>query len=374
MRRPTTVRGPVRVRAPAAHPLAARLALCVLAILAPIHAPTLAATHDFAIEIHDRQPAGFEVPLEVEHPGVVRVEASWAGGRILSFRLEGPGGTLVRRSGPSPQALETPELGTGVRLPASLTLHIVGLPASGGGSGRLRVHLPDAPEVIAAREAAAAPPPPPPPEPEPWMERVDPPAGASPDRIDLYRTVERLRTHVVVEDDWTTVPDPCRWQEDVLRYLVEERNRLARGDAPPAIATRRYFRELAAAAAAVEAFRTSDDPILAGPVPVDPRRHRAWFGVRARRVQPLERQLDQLLIRLDHGFVPELEGFDWPHRFVSCMTACQRHFDDVAIRGPERASNQRLASTQWEPILAAARAFEALSMISGSSSEASSAD
>lgn len=198
------------------------------------------------------------------------------------------------------------------------------------------------------------------------MVREDPPEGTSVDRADLYRAVEDLRARVVREDDWTLSPDPCRWQEGVLRYLVAERDRLGEGAPPPPIATRRYFRELAAAAAAVEAFRTSDDPILAGPVPEDPARHRAWFAVRERRVQPLERQLDQLLIRLENGFVPDLEAFDWPQRYISCMTACQRHFDDLAIDGPDAASNRRLAASQWGPILAASRAFEALSMVSGS--------
>jgi hypothetical protein len=366
MRVPSTASDRPRARAGVIHVLLRRWLPCALLALTAAGTRASAEVHVFSLDIPDRQRVGFEVPLDVRQSGVVRVEADWEGGRILSFRIEGPAGTVVRRSGPSPQMLTTPELGATPARPIRLALHIVGLPARGSGPGHLRVHLPDAPEVIAAREAAMAPPPPPEPEPEPWMESVSTPANLGPDRLALIRTVERLRAQVVLEDDWTLVPDPCRWQEGVLRYLADERDRLMRGDDPPSIATRRYFREIAAAAAAVESFRTTDDPILAGPVPEDPRRHRAWFAVRERRVLPLERQLDQLLIRLEHGFVPELEGLDWPQRYVSCLTACQRHFDEVAVVGLDDASNQRLASTQWEPILAAARAFEALAMVSGS--------
>jgi hypothetical protein len=44
--------------------------------------------------------------------------------------------------------------------------------------------------------------------------------------------------------------------------------------------------------------------------------------------------------------------------------ACQRHFDEVVLEGPENAGNARLAETEWALLRAASRAFEAVSMLS----------
>ena len=72
--------------------------------------------------------------------------------------------TGVRRSGPSPQRIEVnvtaDELAPGALL---WGLEIRALAARDRAEGTLTVTIPDAPEIVAAREEAAKPPPPPPP-------------------------------------------------------------------------------------------------------------------------------------------------------------------------------------------------------------------
>jgi len=346
-----------------------RRACQALAAIALACAGTAASAEvqEYAIALPEGGRVAYEVPFDVPYAGKVSIEATWDGGRILAFRLEGPPDVRVRRSGPSPQRFEAEVALGAATVPRTLTLHVVGLPATGAGSGRVRIRLPDSPEVVAARVAASRPPPPPPPEPQPWMVGVESPIDAPPDRADVYRAIESFRGRVVDETSWSLGVDACRWQEDALRYLVGQRDRLAAGGTPPSIATRRYFRQVADAVAAVERFRHSDDPFVAGTIPEEPSRRRAWLAVREQRVRPLERELDLLMTRLEDGFVPELESETWPQRFVSCLTACQRHFDALAVGGDPGAGNARLAEAQWDPIVAASEALGALAMVSASS-------
>jgi hypothetical protein len=319
----------------------------------------------YAFPVHDGQDVRHEIPLEVAHGGKLRIRAEWSGNRILTIRLDGPDGSRVRRGGPSPLEIDVPAGPSSDGSPQRYVVNILGLPASGGDSGTLTVRLPDSPEVVKAREEAMRPPPPPPPRPKPWMIAVDAPEHSGPDRVDLYRAVERLRDRLVDEKEWTVGIDTCRWQEAALTYFAEQRDSIGSGGMVPSIATRRYFREVADAIVAVEAFRTSGDPIVAGPIPEDPRRRRLWLRAREQRVEPLERQLDRLLEMLQDGFVPELEDHEWPLRLISCLTACQRHFDETMLEGRENAGNARLAASQWERILAAAAAFESMGTLSG---------
>jgi hypothetical protein len=201
------------------------------------------------------------------------------------------------------------------------------------------------------------------------MVAVEAPEGTTPDRALLYSAIEDLRTLLVDETEWSLGPDPCRWQEGVLRYLGALRDRIGEGGPVPDIATRRYFREIAEAGAQVEAFRRSDDPIVAGPIPEDPSRRRVWLLVHERRVRPLESELDRLMVSLEDGFVPELEAEAWPRKMITCVMACQRHFDEVVVEGIQNAGNGRLADSEWASLKAAARAFEAASMLSASEAE-----
>jgi len=196
------------------------------------------------------------------------------------------------------------------------------------------------------------------------MIAVGSPDGARADVAAWFSAIERLRDRIVDERSWETGVDACRWQEPTLQYLVRLRGEVtSRGDFP-SLATRRYLRELGEAVEAVESFRTTRDPILAGPIPTEPRRRRLWLGARERRVEPLERRLDRLLDMLQDGFAPELESEEWPLRFVSCLTACQRHFDAVVVRGRDNAGNGQLAASQWDRILAAGEAFSATAALS----------
>lgn len=323
-----------------------------------------AGTTEYRLDIRDRERVAFEIPIDAQYPGTVEIDARWSGARILTFRIEGPGALRVwqRRGGPSPQKLDVSVRPESSEEPVPLKLKVSGLPASGAGNGVLRVTVPDHPAVVAARQEALKPAPPPAPEPEPWMIASISPAGTRADRDALFSAIESFRTLVVQEDDWSMVPDACRWHTGGLRYLVEQRRRIMERGELPDIATRRWFRSVAKTFAEIERLRTSDDPLLAGPAP-DRTRLYAWKELRSKRLKPLERQLDRLRLDLKEGFVPELSGEDWPMRFVSCMTACQRHFDERAIRGPG-AANAVLAQREWEPIRAMSRSLEALSALS----------
>ncbi len=324
-----------------------------------------AETLQYTIRIPDRQRVAYEIALPVRNPGPLSVDASWTGGRILAFRLEsGPGAALrVRRSGPSPQRIEAEVGATAAASGAVWALSIHGLPAAGEGEGVLTIRLPDPPEEVVRREEAMRPPPPPPPAPDPWTLAREAPPGAAPDRVLLFERVEEFRA-LVVRSDGRMIPDPCRWNEDVLRYLAHWRDRSAAGIGIPAVSTSRFFRRLAEAARRIEALRTSKDPILAGPPPDESGRRRAWQTLREQPMRELERELDQLLEMVRNGFAPELEGLEWPTRLVSCMMACERYFDERVTLGESGALNAGIAKSQWPAALAAARALETLSTMS----------
>ena len=149
-----------------------------------------AETIEYAFEIAADEPAAFEIPFESAHAGTLAATASWTGPRILALRLDGAAeGASWRRSGPSPQRIDVAvEAGR-----SSWRLTLRALAARGTAKGTIRVEIPDAPEVVAAREKALAPPPPPPPRPDPWAMASKAPAGAEPRISALYRDVETLR-------------------------------------------------------------------------------------------------------------------------------------------------------------------------------------
>lgn len=318
-----------------------------------------ASTLRYTLEIRDGQEGAFEVQFPVENPGTLQVLAEWSGSRVIALRVENPGDapTRWRRSGPSPQvvSVEVPPEACATE-GADWKLSIRALAARGEAKGTITIELPDPPRVVREREAAAAPKPPPPRTPDPWEVRSAPPDGSAPELVDLYRGVEGLRA-ALLGPEAAARPDSCGWQIDLLRAVTEIRDRLASGKPAPAPATLRYLDRLAHAVQRVEDLRGSTDPILAGPVPEESLRRRAWLAVRKERLSPLVEELDSLGEALRRGYVPELAGETWTSRFVACLTACERRFDERVRVGSEEATNQDLAEAQWDRFLLAQSAL-----------------
>jgi hypothetical protein len=318
-----------------------------------------AAVWDYTISVPDGREATFEVPFPVDYAGPVTIDATWEGPRLLFFGVEGPERTtLSRRSGPSPQRVQFDVDAASLARGTEFKLTVKALPARGEASGRLRIATPDAPEVVAQREAELHPPPPPPPPPPAWMLRTDAPPGANLDTSRLYEAVEAFRAAVL---EVTSGPaDACSWQLGFLKYAVAARDQLADRGAAPDVPTLRYFGRLAAAIGGVDLLRTSTDPVIAGPIPLNRDDRREWLYARNEIVRPIERSLDVLTELLRRGHAPALEDEVWLPRLNACLTACERNFDErVRLGGDENAPNRDLAAAQWDRILAAGRVFEA---------------
>ena len=74
----------------------------------------------------------------------------------------------------------------------------------------------------------------------------------------------------------------------------------------------------------------------------------------------MELRLDGTLESLQRGHASALEGQDWPVRLVTCLAACERHFEELGRLGEDRATNRDLTQSQWDTILAAAGALDSL--------------
>lgn len=337
-----------------------RAAALLVSALAAAGAP--ASTLRYSLEIPDGQEGAFEVQFPVDNPGTLQVLAEWSGARVLALRVENPGEapTRWRRSGPSPQVVSVevpPEacvVGGG-----DWKLSIRALAARGEAKGTITIDVPDPPTIVKEREAARAPKPPPPRIPESWEVEAKAPAGAGPDLLELYRGVEDLRFELLGSHP-DARSDACGWQIDLLRALAGFRERLGAGGAPPSAPTLRYLDRLALAVQRIDDLRRSTDPILAGPEPEESLRRRAWLAVRKERLSPLVEELDSLGEALRKGYVPELVGEAWASRFVACLTACERHFEERARVGSEEAANHDLAEAQWDRFLLARRALAAV--------------
>jgi len=323
--------------------------------------PAAAEIRPYTFEIPDGQAVSFELEFQIDHPGTLSIVAEWSGPRILSFRLERTPGRVhqARRSGPSPQAIELDVDPWDLEHDPVWTLTIRALGGRGAGSGTVTLHLPEPEPPEVPHLEQQPPPPPPPPALEPWEREQSPPSSATDQEIHLFRSVESFRQHAV-GGQADSVADACRWQSDLLRYLAGWRDALvASGEIPP-VSSRRYLDRVVKAIRRVEELRESEDPILAGPVPTDSMRRRAWMSLRRQKIDPLEHELDALAGMVRNGHAPELEDQTWPERLLSCLAACERYFEQRVRLGPERAINQELAATQWPPLLAAGEALEAL--------------
>jgi len=340
-------------------PTSAGISRILPLLLAACVSPAFAETLRYGLEVPDGQSVTYTLELDVRHPGTLSVRAEWPGNRILSLKLDPPDrpyGTL-RHSGPSPQVLET-AIRPGDADIGIWQLQIHSLAAGGGGEGTLVIELPDS-ESLPRERAAAEPPEPEQPDPDPWMKPRALPARVPTDWLPFLDAAERFRAEVAGETTETPV-DVCRWQSPLMRYLADRRDQLLDGTSQPEQTTGKLLARIASAIETVEQMRISDDPMLNGPPPEDPALRNAWLKLRTTKVQPVENELDFILGLVQRGHAPELEAEDWPIRLVSCLTACERYFEQLARVGEDRAGNRDLALAQWPHLLTAAEALSAL--------------
>jgi hypothetical protein len=315
----------------------------------------------FTLEIPDGRSVTYELPLAVRHPGRLTIRAEWDVARQLSLRVDRPDRpvAVARRSGLSPQVLEI-EIAAEAAGPRDWKLAIHAVAARGEGAGLLTIELPSAPGSASnTASPPAAEPSSPRPEPDPWMDKRHAPPGSPRDWVRLFEAGERYRA-LLAGSNAEPRPDSCRWQQDLMRYLAERLDDLSEKGAAPAQPTRRMLARIVDAVDAVESLRSSSDPLLAGPPPADRDRRELWLRLRREEIQPVESELDELAEQLQRGHAPELEDQTWTLRMVTCLTACERHFEARARVGEEQATNRDLALDQWDRLLAAADALRAL--------------
>jgi hypothetical protein len=331
----------------------ARLAL-LAACVAGGAVAARAASFEYALDLPAHQTLSYRLEFEVAHPGPVRLDAEWSTTRVLVFRVERPDEAPFRRSGPSPQRLEL-EAGPEHLDPGTpWTLVISGLPSRQPAEGRLVVTLPDAPQR-GPREAEARPVPPAREE-DPWRRRVEIPVGLTREQYRLYETTERFRGLVVD----ATEPDAYRWQDDMLRFLADRRDRARSAASLGKPSTRTMFERIVEAVVSLDRLRVAESKPLTGPVPTDGVHRRVWLSVRDPRFTPVEEELGALLDELHRGHAPELEDEVWFSSFLSCLIVCGQHFEERARLGEDRASNGELVRRQWGQVLAAVDALDAL--------------
>jgi len=315
--------------------------------------PVAAESLRYALEVPAGRPVDYRLELTVPYPGEITLNAEWSGTRVLSFRLLPPGADAfaVRRSGPSPQVLtvQVEPWQTGDRV-WSLSIH--GLSGRDGGTGLLTLELPGPPG--APPPVAAPPQPEPAPEPAPALEPI--PSGLPPSWERFARSVAGMREGF----GDATRPDRCRWQDGLLAWAEARLEQLLDSAALPSASVRDALNLAVGAIHDVESLRGSTDPLVAGPPPQDPDQRRVWERMRESRIRPVESALDVALERIRHGLAPELQREDWPSRLISCVMACERHFDERVVLGESRAANLELAREQWERVLMAADLLDAL--------------
>jgi hypothetical protein len=318
-----------------------------------------AETLRYALDVPDGDSVTYLLDLDVRFPGTLRVRAEWPGPRSLSFKLTPPEqayGALLR-SGPSPQELEATIEPEGFEA-GSWQLRIFALAGRGGGKGSLVIELPgpetEMPEKVETGEHPVERP-----EPEPWMKPFRPAGAVRTDWLPFLEATERYRSELF-DDPYRTPHDVCQWQAPLMRYFSDRRASLLSDSSVPSEATAKFLDRLASAITSVDRLRTSDDPLVNGPAPGDPALRNAWLKLRTGKIDPVEDELDQLLSLLQRGHVPDLEKQDWPLRLVSCLTACERYFEQRARVGEKRAGNRDLAIAQWPRILSAGRVISTL--------------
>lgn len=333
--------------------------LLVLGLAFVWHGPTEAEALRYALEIPDGESVTYLLDLDVRHPGVLSVEAEWAGPRNVSLKLTPPDrayGALLR-SGPSPLELDTTIKDEGFKV-GVWTLRIFTLSGKGRGHGSLVIELPG-PRPAIEETSEAEPEPIDRPEPEPWMRPFHPSSPVRTDLVPFLEATERFRRELF-GSDYEAPNDVCQWQAPLMRYLAELRASILTGSQFPSETTGRFLNHLAAAIDSVDQMRLTDDPLVNGPAPDDPSLRNAWVRLRTGKIDPVEDQLDQLLSSLQRGHVPDLESEEWPLRLVSCLTACERYFEQRPRLGEKRAGNRDIALTQWPRVLSAGEAISSV--------------
>src|SRR5690349_2261732 len=112
-----------------------------------------AETLEYAIAIKDGMPATLEAPFAVPYAGIVALEAQWTGPRLLFFGVDVPGRPgYTHRSGPSPQRIEFSVSDPVLVGHAGFRITVKALASRGAATGHLKITVPDAPEIVAARE------------------------------------------------------------------------------------------------------------------------------------------------------------------------------------------------------------------------------
>jgi len=333
--------------------------LVVLAVAAP---GPRAGVLSYVLEFPERESVAYSVALDVRHAGPISVRATGVGRRTILLRLEPPKGPAghMQRSGPPPVSLATTvdpaagELG-------EWKLQIRALAGAGPLRVTVQIDLPD-PPVSSARATPA---------PSPASEKAKPVPTAvwttelrrgAPTEHHAYLAAAERFAHAITVLDADAPGDGCRWQSDLSSYLESRAEALQRASYPSR-PTREILDRIARAVEAVESLRRSTDPFVAGPPPDDPSLATAWVRARTERLAPLEQELDALLEALRRGYAPELAVSAWPSRLVTCLTACERFFDERLRLGERRATNRELAEAQWPRLVAAADALSALSVL-----------
>jgi hypothetical protein len=348
--------GPIRFgRYRAVRLWAAALLLCAALGGPPAQAEELLYT----LQIPENRPVTYGISFKIEHPGTLRLHAEWSGDRRVAFRVDAPHSYVAvgRCSGPSPQDL-TIEIGPELVGQEEWKLTIIVLAARGSGEGLLNIFLPGPPEEVRP-PTDPAPPPVAQPEPDPWMIARQWPADSPRDWRRFFGASERFRSMLESKSE-PAAQDNCRWQNPMMRFLAESHDALVEDGAFPSDATQRVLAQIAEAISLVDELRSSKDPLLVGPPPDDPQRKEVWRAVRRDRIRSLEGQLDQVLELIHRGHAPELSEQEWPERLVTCLAACERHFEERLRLGEDKAINRDLVRSQWEHLRAAAEALQAL--------------
>ena len=231
---------------------------------------------------------------------------------------------------------------------------ISGLPSRDAAQGRLLITLPEPLSEQPDPQASPAPSP----EPDAWTLPVHAPTGLSRAERRLFEATERFRHGVVAE----SAPDSYQWQDGMLRYLALRRDRVTVSGEP--FSTREMFRRIVETVGQLDHLSQAKNEPLSGPAPTDGLSRRAWLAVRDPRFIPTEEQLGTLLDALHRGHAPELEEEKWFSSFLSCLIVCERHFEERARLGAKRATHGDLVQRQWEHILAAIEALDALVALS----------
>jgi hypothetical protein len=333
--------------------------LLVLGLAWVCHGSATAETLRYGLEIPDGESVTYLLDLDVRHPGNLVVRAEWSGKRSVSLKLTPPGrayGALLR-SGPSPQELETTIKSQGFEA-GVWTLRIFSLSDRGRGEGSLVIELPgplpEVPETVPNESKPVDRP-----EPEPWMRPFHPSSPVRTNLVPFLEATERFRRDLF-GSEYEAPHDVCQWQVPLMQYLADLRTSILSESHLPSETTGKFLDRLATTIESVDRMRLTDDPLVNGPAPDDPALRNAWLKLRTTKIDPVEDQLDQLLSLLRRGHVPDLESEEWPLRLVSCLTACERYFEQRARLGEKRAGNRDLALTQWPRMLSAGEAISSL--------------